>query len=288
MVIRLLAAAAVGGLCLSAAPVAPPVSQPPPPAELTFTPTAAGGIPTAAEFDHLVRTDPIAAVEAGICKYQKEVSGFRAVFHKRERIGGKLRDPEVIRVAYRDEPFAVLMRWDQGGGMADATLYVQGENAGQMQVKLARIGLVKSVDPRSAMPRSSARYTIEEFGLAQSMKRTHRAWSEAKAAGQLKYEFAGKRAVAELGGRECYVLKRVCPADEIDAYANGEPEDVTDKNRADSFRTVTLYLDCVTWLQMGTELHRADGELAGSYFFRDVELNPAFDKGTFTAVGLKK
>jgi hypothetical protein len=287
VVIRLLAAAVVGGLCLSAAPVAPPAPPPAPPAELTFTPTAAG-IPTAAEFDQLVRTDPIAAVEAGIRRYQREVSGFRAVFHKRERIGGKLRDAEVIRVAYRDEPFAVLMRWDQGGGMADATLYVQGENAGQMQVKLARIGLVKSVDPRSAMPRSSARYTIEEFGIVQSMKRTHRAWTEAKAGGQLKYEFVGRRAVAELGGRECYVLKRFCPADEIDAYASGESEDVTDKNRADSFRTVTLYLDCQTWLQVGTELHRADGEPAGSYFFRDVELNPAFEKGTFTVAAMKK
>ncbi len=288
MVIRLLAAAAVGGLCLSAAPVVKQNPPPAAPAELPFAPSAAAGIPTAAEFDHLVRTDPLAAVEAGIRKYQKEVSGFRAVFHKRERIGGKLRDAEVIRVAYRDEPFAVLMKWEQGGGMADATLYAQGENAGQMQVKLARIGLVKSVDPRSAMPRSSARYTIEEFGLVQSMKRTHRAWTEAQAGGQLKYEFVGRRAVAELGGRECYVLKRFCPVDEIDAYASGEPEEVTDKNRADSFRTVTLYLDCQTWLQVGTELHRADGEPVGSYFFRDVELNPAFDKGTFTAAGLKK
>lgn len=288
MVLRLVVVAAVGGVCLTTAPVAPPVSELPPPTELSFTPTAAGGIPTAAEFDQLVRTDPIAAVEAGIRKYQKEVSGFRAVFHKRERIGGKLRDAEVIRVAFRDEPFAVLMKWEQGGGMADATLYVQGENAGQMQVKLARVGIVKSVDPRSSMTRMSARYTIEGFGLAQSMKRTHRAWAEAKAAGQLKYEFVGRKAVDELGGRECYVLKRVCPADEIDAYASGEPEDVTDKNRADSFRTVTLYLDCQTWLQVGTELHRADGELAGSYFFREVELNPAFDKGTFTAAGLKR
>jgi hypothetical protein len=288
VVLRLLAAAAVGGVCLTTSAVVRQSPPPTAPTELTFTPSAAGGIPTAAEFDHLVRTDPIAAVEAGIRKYQRDVTGFRAVFHKRERIGGKLRDAEVIRVAYRDEPFAVLMKWEQGGGMADATLYVQGENAGQMQVKLARIGLVKGVDPRSAMPRSSARYTIEEFGLAQSMKRTHRAWTEAKAAGQLKYEFVGRKAVDELGGRECYVLKRHCPADEIDAYASGESEDVTDKNRADSFRMVTLYLDCQTWLQVGTELHRADGEPAGSYFFRDVELNPAFERGTFTVSGLKK
>lgn len=287
MVIRLLAAAAVGGLCLSAAPVAPPVPLPVVPVEPAFTPTA-GPVATADEFDRLVRTDPIAAVEAGVRKYQKEVSGFRAVFHKQERIGGKLRDAEVIRVAFRDEPFAVLMRWEQGGGMADATLYVQGENAGQMQVKLARVGIVKSVDPRSSLTRMSARYTIEGFGLVQSMKRTHRAWAEAKAAGRLKYEFVGRKAVDELGGRECFVLKRVCPADEIDAYASGESEEVTDKNRADSFRTVTLYLDCQSWLQVGTELHRADGELAGSYFFREVELNPAFEKGTFTVNGLKK
>jgi hypothetical protein len=284
---RALVFSAVAGICLCAAPFTRPIGP-----DLAAAPAAEfhsdAPLPTAAEFDRLAQSDPIAAVEAAIRRYQSEVKGFRASFHKRERIGGGLREQERIRVSFQSEPFSVLMKWEQGGGMADATLYVKGENAGQMQVKLARIGFVKSVDPRSATPRASARYTIEEFGLVESMKRTHRAWSEAKAAGQLQVDYLGRKAVPELGGRECHVIKRTCPTDEIDAYASGEPDEVTDKNRPDSFRTVTIYLDRENWYQVGSVLHRADGELVGSYFFRDLQLNPTFEKGSFSAATLKR
>ena len=284
---RAMVVSAVAGICFCAAPF----SRPPVPVISAASATdfhTNCPLPSPSEFDRLPEANPIAAVDAAIRRYQAEVSGFQATFHKRERIGGQLRDQEVIRVSFRNEPFSVLMKWEQGGGMADATLYVTGENAGQMQVKLAKIGFVKSVDPRSGTPRASARYTIEEFGLVESMKRTRREWTDAKAAGQFQVEYLGRKAIPELGGRECHVIKRTCPTDEIDAYASGEPDVVTDKNRADSFRTVTIYLDCESWFQVGSVLNRADGELVGSYFFRDLKLNPAFEKGTFTAVELKR
>lgn len=284
---RALVVSAVAGVCFCVAPF----SRPPVP-EISAAPAtdfhSNNPLPTSSEFDQLAETDPIAAVDAAIRRYMSDVGGFQAMFHKRERIGGQLRDQEVIRVAFRNDPFSVLMKWEQGGGMADSSLYVKGENAGQMQVKLAKIGFVKSVDPRSATPRSSARYTIEEFGLVESMKRTRREWTDAKAAGQFRVEYLGRKSIPELGDRECHVIKRTCPVDEIDAYASGEPDVVTDKNRADSFRTVTIYLDCATWFQVGSELHRADGELVGSYFFRDLQLNPTFEKGTFSAATLKR
>jgi hypothetical protein len=275
---------AVAAVCLSAAPhpraISRVVAVEPERIDLTKA------LPSDTEFEALVRADPVAALDAAVRRYHREVKGFRATFHKQERIGGKLREPEVIRVAFRDEPFSVLMLWEQGGGLGQGTLYVRGENGGQMKVWVSRL-FTKSVDPRGSMPRDSARYGIEGFGLGQSTRRAFAAWEGAKERGELRAEYLGRRVVPDLG-RECHVVKRTCPADEIDGFTDDVKEAVTDKNRPDSFRTVTLYLDCETWLQIGTEQHRSDGELVARYFFRDVQLNPPFDKGTFTTASFKR
>ena len=49
----------------------------------------------------------------------------------------------------------------------------------------------------------------------------------------------------------------------------------------DAFSSVKVMIDAETWLQLGSELRRADGELVGMYYFRDVELNPTFGPDQF-------
>jgi hypothetical protein len=283
---RLLSLAAIAGICCCVAPLQRPTIP-----VLSASPSAPNSTEdrsriSGTDFALLVRTEPLRALDLAIQRYQMEVKGFQATFQKQERIGGKLGSQEIIRVLFRNEPFSVLMKWEAGAGLADGTLYVVGENAGQMEVR-TRIGITKSVDPRSSIPRSSARYTIEEFGLVESMKRTQRAWIQAKTEGRFQVEYLGKSAIPELNGRECHVIRRTCPTDSIDPFVAGEKTVVSDQNRSDAFRTVTIYLDCETWLQVGSVLHRNDGQLAGAYFFRDVQLNPVFQAGAFAKSALK-
>lgn len=238
-------------------------------------------------FAELVRTDPIAALQTSLAAYPN--TGFTAEFRKRERMGGKLADEEVIRVSVADEPFSVLMVWQQGGGAGQGTLYQKGQNGGKMKVWMFR-KLIQDIDPQGFVPKQSARYTIEEFGIKQATQRTLRAWAAAKEAGDLEWEYGGRKVMSEAGGRECFVLKRVCPTDQIDPFVTGgSAVEVSDKNknRHDSFRTVTVYLDCETRLQVGTEQHRHDGELTASYWFRDVNTKPTFDADTFTTKSFK-
>jgi hypothetical protein len=244
-------------------------------------------IPTDAEWQILAETDAVAALEASMQRYRRDVQGFTALFCKQERIGGKLRPEETIRVAFRDEPFAVFMSWVTGGGTASATVYVRGENEGKMLAQVPVLG-ARPTDPRGFMPRQSARYSIEEFGLVQSTKRTLAAWSAARDNGTLKTEYLGRKAIPELNGQMCHVIRRLCPTDEIDAYAPGDDNAVTPKNQADAFRTVTVYLSAESWLQLGTELRRADGELAGAYWFRELVVNPKLPANQFTAAAMKK
>jgi hypothetical protein len=239
------------------------------------------------QFAELVRSDPVAALAASNAAYREHAAGFTAEFRKRERVGGKLGGEEVIDVAVKDDPYSVLMVWREGGGAGKGTVYVEGANGGKMKVWMYRVSVL-DVDPQGPLPKQSARYTIEEFGLLKATQKTRKAWAAAKEAGRLEAEYLGRRAVPEAGGRECFVVRRTCPADQIDPFiSGGEAVVVDDKNRRDSFRTVTVYFDCETQLQVGTEQHRHDGELTASYWFRNVNLKPTFDENTFTTKSFK-
>jgi outer membrane lipoprotein-sorting protein len=45
---------------------------------------------------------------------------------------------------------------------------------------------------------------------------------------------------------------------------------------------LTIWIDCDTLMQVGSDLRDADGEFIAEYYFRDIELNPKFDDKQFT------
>jgi outer membrane lipoprotein-sorting protein len=50
----------------------------------------------------------------------------------------------------------------------------------------------------------------------------------------------------------------------------------------------TLWFDKETWLQVGSYLTGANGQLIGRYAFLEIELNSTFDDDTFTRAALTK
>jgi hypothetical protein len=120
------------------------------------------------------------------------------------------------------------------------------------------------------------------------MLRTREAWKRAKDRGD-RIEYLALESVAEAGGRTCHVLRRTCPGPEIDSFALDEaPPADPEKVRKDGFTEVTLYVDADRRLQVGSRLTRDGGkELVGSYFYRDLELNPELPADTFTMAALK-
>ena len=113
---------------------------------------------------------------------------------------------------------------------------------------------------------------MSEFGIKIGTQRTLGAWKAAKKENALHIEFLGEQKIKELGERPCWVLKRT-------HYR--QPED-------DGVAELTIFIDKETWLQTGSILKDPDGNLIGSYYFCDVELNPTFDPQLFTRETLKK
>lgn len=294
MLVRYAATIAVATVCLAAAPVgtAPLGVRPGPDAADPVV--GPDGPLSTSEFDALAKSDPVAFLDACVRHYRENYRGFTAVLHKQERVAGTLNDPERVRIAVRDNPFAVRMVWEAGarsvaGYPVEGVLYAAGVNDGRMIVWRPR-AFVKfwPTSPTGADARAASRYAVTEAGVAQATQRTLKAWGDAKRRGILKCESLGAKPVPELGGRVCHVLRRTCDPADVDPFLSSEPRPDPARFPADAFRTVTVMIDAETRVQVGSELRRADGELVGSYFFRDVELNPAFASDQFKQAGFRK
>jgi len=252
--------------------IIPPLTVPSPVA------TTSAKIPSAEEFAELARTDPLAALHAGVSRCRQEVRGFTAELQKQERINGRLNPVEIMDVAYTACPHSVLLRWrTEPSGQADRVLFVDGVNDNQMlarpKSRLARAiaGSAVSRDPEGPEARQGGLVSVRQFGFQKAAERVITAWDQAKAAGKLHVEFLGVQPVTDAGGRPCYLFKRTITPPSDDGLAN-----------------VLIGLDRDTWLQVVNVLTDADGKTMAAYYFRNVMVNPEFSPDQFEPAVLAK
>lgn len=282
---RLLLLPAALALCLTAVPVGPPKAR-----SVAVTGPAlieCQKLPTAAEFAELAKTDAVAMLNASMSRYRCEVRGYTCVMQKQERVRGTLGPVEIIDIAFRDDPFAVVMKWKQGAGLASATLYAKGENNGQLLAKTF-LGVTPS-DPNGSLAQRSSRFSILDFGIHRGALRTYTIWKRAKDAGRLKTEYLGTKPVPELKGRVCHLVRRTVDPIEVDNFSMADTEVRSpEKFPKDAIGQVTIMIDVETWLHLGSDIRHPDGSLIAGYYFRDVKLNPTFDREQFLPGILKK
>ena len=276
------------------------------------------------EFEKLARENPVAMLDQCLARYSREVTGgIHCTFEMQERVRGKPKPPEMPGVEVMDlwvrgdvpDPktqktaIEVLMKWKEGakkpqsigfGAAIQGTLFSEKpKTAGGLDGKVVTwrpdasfMSLGTPLEPNNDVAKAQSRYCIRDAGLFRSMLRTHEAWKNIQAAGELKYEYVGKQTPPKIG-RECYVIKRLCPRFEMDSFeVGGKLNDDPKVIATEGFTEVTLYIDAERWLQVGTELYRTEPDgtrvLVGTYYFRDVQLNPDIPLDTFTVEGLKK
>jgi hypothetical protein len=267
------------GLLLSC--TASPTAQPEIPAPLDEPATSnkislAAPLPSTELLQQLAQSDPVTFLEMCLRRYEQEVRGYRARFIKQERIQGVLGPVEHIDVWFGEQPFRVRMDWKKGFRLASRLLYVQGQNNDQLLVRPhgLRGWLVDIAERPVHHPDAlqSSRYPITDFGMANTTRKALRTWKEQSQQGDLNVRYGGIEKVPQLGGKPCWVLRR-------DGYPPSEPDGDT---------SLVFYFDTTTWLQTGTILKNARGELLASYFYTDVELNPELPSELFSRAGLKQ
>jgi hypothetical protein len=246
----------------------------PPPATFRDVPDNGKTPPSSDDMERLAQRDPIAFLKECIRRYNQDIKGYTATLQKQETIDGHLERREIIDVAFREDPFGVLMHWKEGARRAAALLYVKGENDNKILIRPSGILSVAGIvarDLNSSDAKKGGRYPLSEFGIKIGMQRTLASWEKAKKENALHVEFLGVQRNEETGNRPCWILRR-------SRYAHVEDEGILE---------LTTYIDRENWLQVGTVLKGEGGKRIGEYFFRDIHINPEFPRGTFTRASLK-
>jgi len=105
-----------------------------------------------------------------------DVKDYTATLVKRERVEGKLGDPEYIFTKVRHEPFSVYMYFLKPDDFAGReVIYVHGANNGNILVHEAKgagrlLGTIE-LNPTSALAMRGQRYPITEVGIMNLTKR---------------------------------------------------------------------------------------------------------------------
>ncbi len=138
----------------------------------------------------------------------EKVASYTATFVKQERVGEDLSDLQVIQMRLTHQPMKVFMKWEGGKDAGQRVLYSEGENDGEMLVRMlkgfeARLGVI-SLSPTGALAMKHSRYPVTKVGLLELTKivREH-------IQSDLKFESGITAKMLEhqqLDGRDCLCL----------------------------------------------------------------------------------
>lgn len=237
----------------------------------------AAAVPARQALLELAAKDPARIAEMAKENYRRTVREYRCVFLKQERIDGDLKDPEEIRVLYRDQPHSVFMQWEKNADEVKRALYIDRKDfvdgEGRKIAKIEPAGaIIRLFVSEVTMPihgdraRAASRRTIDEFGFQSTLKILEKVNSLASKNGELNYRFEGE---GRIDGRPTLVFVRTLPQK---AKTGTYPD-----------AKMVLHID-QEWLLPTAVYSYADAAgktLVGSYVLTKVELNPGLTEADF-------
>jgi hypothetical protein len=148
------------------------------------------------------------------------------------------------------------MEWKKNGGKVDKLLYVKGSNDDKMIVHpTGLLSWVRSVkrDHAGKAARKASRYTCDQFGFHNSMKRILKHYELAKRNGDLKTRYIG---LTKVHGRKCIALERILP-----------------KKKDYTTARLIMKFDVEYLLPVALELYDWNDDLIMRNSFRDLKFN---------------
>ncbi|MFM9964319.1 MAG: DUF1571 domain-containing protein [Planctomycetaceae bacterium] len=106
----------------------------------------------------------------------EKIPAYAATFVKQERIGDSLSDLQIIQIRLFHQPMKIFMKWEGGKHAGQRVIYSEGENDGDMLVRMltgieARLGVI-SLNPTGALAMKHSRYPVTKAGLLELTKIT--------------------------------------------------------------------------------------------------------------------
>ncbi|MGQ9504285.1 MAG: DUF1571 domain-containing protein [Thermogutta sp.] len=143
----------------------------------------------------------------------QKIQDYSAIMVKRERVKGKLNDPEYTFVKIRHKPFSVYMLFLEPASVkGQEVIYVEGQNDGKMWahpagLKNKLIGTV-SLDPTGPIAMQNNRYPITEIGVLNLVRRLIEVGEQEVKYGECEVKFFEG---AKINDRTCTCIQVVHP-----------------------------------------------------------------------------
>ncbi len=211
------------------------------------------------ELERLALENPLELIRLVRRNYHKSVRDYTCTFIKQERINGHLKDPETIRVCFKEAPFSLLMSWPKPKGLIDKLLYVERDGSKTILVHPAGLAglLVNTIrrdvnDPR--LKKSSLR-TPDHFGFGRILQDMVLTYDRAEKNGDLIIDYLGTKTI---DGREYLLLRRKLPMD---------------KGYDTIYATLNIYFDREYLLPTRMEGYDSANNLISCYKYLDIRFN---------------
>lgn len=153
--------------------------------------------------------DPEAWLRQAEAAYAR-VATYTAVFHKQQRVAGKLQPAETILLKCRKTPFSLYMKWIAAPHKGSELLYVAGWNNGR--VRAHRGGLLRFItrdlDPTDPGLMADNLRPVTSTGIGYLLESVAASMRKAARRGELGFSSRGQEAVY---GRSTHVLEVVFP-----------------------------------------------------------------------------
>jgi len=143
----------------------------------------------------------------------QKIQDYSAIMVKRERVNGKLNDPEYAFVKIRHKPFSVYMHFLEPASVkGQEVIFVEGQNDGKMWahpagIKNKLIGTV-SLDPTGPIAMQNNRYPITEIGVLNLVRRLIEVGEQDMKYGECEVKFFEG---AKINDRTCTCIQVVHP-----------------------------------------------------------------------------
>jgi len=196
-------------------------------------------------------------------KSLSKIDNYTAVFHRIERVNGKLIPEETTFLKFK-QPFKVYMRWINPL-KGQESLYVEGTNSNR--VKAHGTGYTKliavNLNPTGAMAMENSRHPITEAGLENLVNKIGSNLRRGLRAGEFTSKDHGEQTVYSRKTRE---LEGVLPKDPSKGYY--------------CYRCI-VNLDVETQMPIQTRIFDWEDQLVECYGYENLNLNPGLSDKDF-------
>jgi hypothetical protein len=193
------------------------------------------------------------------------VAFYTAVFHKQQRVAGKLEPEETIFLKYRKKPVSMYLKWIEAPYEGSELLYVVGWN--QDRVRAHRGGILRfitrNLDPRDPLLMRDNLRPVTSSGIGYLLLAVGVNARRAIKAGELAFSERGEETVY---GRRAHVLELVFPKKSAKHYDG---------------RRFVISQDVETKILFKITVYDGDDQLVETYGYENLVLNAPLANADF-------